>query len=398
MTLPTTPIVQINLSSGAGFGNAFILGTSRLGQAVLSTSADNIVDVTASVVSISTRKERNLLQDKYLSGTATVRIIDPNGDWNPLNTASPYYGLLQPLRRIKVEAEWQGTEHDIFYGYITEYRYTYPQSQETGYVDFICSDGFRLLFNSNVTTVTGQTAGQDTGTRIDKILNTISWPTSLRSIQTGQTTCQADPGTSRSAQDAIHTAEFTEQGAFYFDKSGVATFKNRNFVYNAASGIPTIFSNATGSSDITYANIKFALDDKTIVNKALITRIGGTQQVYSDATSIGQYFLRAISADNLLMQTDANALSLATAYVTARKDTTLRIDSITLDLTTPNYDDGVTAALDIDYFDVMEITNQGQEGVTVTKTLQCQGIAHDITQKSWKTTFTTQEPLLDTNY
>jgi NAD/NADP transhydrogenase alpha subunit len=31
---------------------------------------------------------------------------------------------------------------------------------------------------------------------------------------------------------AIQTAEFTEQGAFYIDKSGNAIFKNRQFVYD----------------------------------------------------------------------------------------------------------------------------------------------------------------------
>ncbi len=57
----------------------------------------------------------------------------------------------------------------------------------------------------------------------------------------------------------------------------------------------------------------------------------------------------------MLMQTDANALALATAYVTTRKDTTIRIESITLDLVTLGYGAGIEAALDLDYFDTMEI-------------------------------------------
>ena len=100
----------------------------------------------------------------------------------------------------------------------------------------------------------------------------------------------------------------------------------------------------------------------------------------------------------MLMQTDANALALATAYVTTRKDTTIRIDAITLDLVTLGYTAGIQAALSLDYFDTMQITNEGQGTSTIIKTLQCQGIAHDITPNSWITTFTTQEPLLDVNY
>jgi hypothetical protein len=398
MALPATPIVRINLTGGASFGDPFVLGTSRLGFAEFASGSTLIVDVSNQVSKIDTRKERNLFQDKYLSGTATVRIIDENGDWNPQNTSSPYYPNLVPLRSIQISANYSSTNYPIFKGYITEYLYTYPKDQEIGYVDLICSDGFKLLFNSNVTTVTGQAAGQDTGTRIDKILDTVGWPVSQRSIQTGNTTCVADPGTTRTGLTAVQTAEFTEQGAFYVDKAGNAVFKNRQFVYDAQAATPTEFSNATGSTDINYAGIVFAHDDKTIVNQATVTRIGGTAQTFSDATSVSQYFLHSITADQMLMQTDANALALATAYVTTRKDTTIRIESITLDLVTLGYGAGITAALDLDYFDTMEITNVNVSGTTIVKKLQCQGISHSITPNTWVTVLTTQEPLLDVMY
>lgn len=398
MALPATPIVKINLTQGASFGNVFILGTSQLGFAELAPVIPTIVDVSSSVLKISTRRERNLLQDKYLSATAVVRVNDPTGNWNPQNTSSIYYPNVQPLRKIQIQANYSGTLYSIFSGYITEYKYTYPTSQETGFVDFICYDAFRLLYNSNVTTITGATAGQDTGTRINKILDMVTFPNSQRSIQTGNTTCQADPGGTRTVLQAIQTAEFTEQGAFYIDKAGNAIFKNRQFVYDAQSVTPTKFSNVTGSPDINYAGIQFALDDKTIVNSCTVTRIGGTAQTYSDATSIAQYFTRSVTAPDMLMQTDANALSLATAYVTTRKDTSIRIDSITLDLVTLGYGAGVTAALSLDYFNTMQITNEGQANSTIVKTLQCQGIAHDITPNTWTTTISTQEPLLDVMY
>jgi len=397
MALPATPIVKINLSTGASFGPAFILGTSQLGFAEFASAVPNIVDVSSSVLKIDTRKERNLLQDKYTAGQATVRIVDPTGAWNPQNTSSPYYPNLVPLRQITIQATYSSTTYSIFAGYITEYKYTYPKDQDTGFVDLICFDAFRLMYNSVITTVTGQAAGQDTGTRTAKILDTIGWSGSQRSLDTGNTTCQADPGTTRNALQALQTVEFTEQGAFYIDKSGNAIFKNRTYVYNAQSASPVKFNN-NGTTDINYSGITFAHDDKTIVNSCSVTRIGGTTQTYTDATSAATYFNHGITAPDMLMQTDANALSLATAYVTTRKDTTIRIDSITLDLVTLSYTAGVQAALDLDYFDTMEITNYQQGATTIIKTLQCQGIAHSITPNTWITTFVTQEALLDVNY
>jgi hypothetical protein len=395
MALPATISVKINLSGGASFGNPFILGTSQLGFAELASSIPVIVDVSTSTLNISTRRGRNIIQDNYESGTATIRINDPDGDWNPQNTSSPYYGLLQPLRKIQASAIYGATTYGLFGGYITEYRYTYPTGQETGYVTFICYDAFRLMYNSNVTTVTGGTAGQTTAQRVQSILTMIAWPPAFTSIGTGATTCVVDPGTTRTVLEAIQTAEFTEQGAFYIDENGVATFKGRQFVYDAQAASPTVF-NQTGG--ISYAGITFALDDKTIVNKATVTRIGGTAQTYSDATSIAQYFTRSITATDMLMQTDPVALSLATAYVDSRKETSIRIETITLDLMTPSYSAGITAALSLDFFNTVEITNEQPGGSTIQKKLQVQGIAHNITPNTWTTTIATQEPLLDVMY
>jgi hypothetical protein len=396
MALPATLSVKINLSGGASFGNPFILGTSQLGFAELASAIPVIVDVSTQTLNISTRRGRNLLQDKYESGSATIRIVDPNGDFNPQNTASPYFGLLQPLRKIQASAIYSGVTYGLFGGYITEFRYTYPTGQETGYCTFICNDAFRLMYNSGITTVTGGTAGQTTAQRVQSILTMIAWPPAFTSIGTGATTCIADPGTTRTVLDAIHTVEFTEQGAFYIDANGVATFKGRQFVYDAQAASPTIF-NQTGTG-INYAGITFALDDKTIVNKATVTRTGGTAQTYSDATSIAQYFTRSITATDMLMQTDANALALATAYVDTRKETSIRIETITLDLVTPSYTAGVTAALSLDFFDTVDITNEQPGGSTIQKKLQVQGIAHNITPNTWTTTIATQEALLDVMY
>jgi hypothetical protein len=95
------------------------------------------------------------------------------------------------------------------------------------------------------------------------------------------------------------------------------------------------------------------------------------------------------------METDAVALDYAQAYVASRAETSIRCDAIVLDLYTPNYDTGVVAALDLDFFDPITVLTTQPGGSTIEKTLQIFGVRMNITPNSWKTTFTTLEPVID---
>ena len=392
MSYPVVVGVTFDFSSGAVFGYPFTLGDPAhgvLGVDVLGENAADIVDISSQVGNISIRRGYNLLQDQFQAGTATVRVYDPNGDWNPQNPASPYYGKLIPLRKIRVS----GDGIYLFSGYTIGYNYTYPKDQDIGFVDIECSDAFRLFNMANITSVTGSSAGQTTGARIDDILDTVSWPTSMRDINTGNSTVQADPATPRTSLSAIKNVEFSEQGAFYVSPSGNAVFDERSYIVSKSGQNPTTFAN--DGSGIGYKNIVFAFDDKLIINQASITRTGSTAQTSTNAASITKYFPHSINVTDLVVETDAEALNIAQTYVATRAETTIRIDALTLDLNTPSYTAGISAALNLDFFDTLAITNVAQDGTTIQKTLQCMGIQHEITPNSWMTTFTTSEPIVD---
>jgi hypothetical protein len=132
-----------------------------------------------------------------------------------------------------------------------------------------------------------------------------------------------------------------------------------------------------------------------VVNNVSATRTGGTVQTASDSASILKYFTHSLSYTNLIAETDTDTLNIARAYVASRKDTTIRIDSITLNLNTPSYTTGIAAALTLDYFSEVTISNTQPAGSIITQTLQVQGIAHSITPSTWFTTLTTEEPIID---
>lgn len=395
MTLPAEISVSFDFTSGATFGYPFTIGDAKygvLGTGTLAstTTPEPTVDLTPDVRSISIRRGRNVMRDTYETGTCIVRVLDPLSYFNPQNTSSPYYGFLTPLRKLRVSATVSGVGYFLFSGYTTNYKYTYPQNQETGYVDIECSDAFRLMQLATVTTVASATAGQDTGTRIGKILDQVSFPNSMRTLNTGDTLCLADPGTARTSLDALKNAEFSEQGAFYIDSEGTANFLNRTNVIKKYGETPIEFNQSGG---IPYTNLVFAFDDKLIINSAGMTRVGGTQQVSENAASIAKYFPHQSNQENLVAQTDADTLNIAKIYVATRQETTIRIDAMTVDLLDPAVP--TATMLNLDYFSNLKITNVQPDGSTIVKTLQAQGLAWDISPNSMKVSVTTLEPIVE---
>jgi hypothetical protein len=390
------PVINaiINFSTGPSFAQAMILDTGLLGVNALADSTAVIVDVSNQVDKIDTTRGRNAQADQFQTGQLSLRIVDQNGDFNPQNPSSPYAGLLNPMRKVQITATYSGVTYPIFSGFITGYLTTTPKNVgEVVYTTITAVDAFRLAQNAQISTVTDSGAGQLSGTRINKILDQIGWPSSMRDIDAGQTTMQADPGSPRTALEAMQTIEISEYGSLYVNANGEFVFQDRGYTTSSVTGTPVVFNdNGTG---IPYFNALWLLNDVLIYNSAQITRTGGTTQTAINQASIDKYFIHSYNQQNLLMETDAVALDYARAYVASRAETTTRCDAITLDLYTADYNAGIIAALDLDFFDPVTITTTQPGSSTLTKTLQVFGVAHSITPNSWKTQFTTLEPIID---
>jgi hypothetical protein len=402
MAVPNLTIqVSFDFSSGAQFGYPFTIGDEKYGVLGVSQLASNdvpipIVDLTDSVRQITITRGRNVIRDQYEAGTAVIRVLDPDSNFNPQNVNSIYYPYLTPLRKIRVSASYDNGLRSynafLFSGYTTEYRYFYDQAEQMGYVDIYVADAFRLFQLSQVTAVSGATAGQDTGTRIGKILDAINFPTNMRTIATGNSNCIADPGDNRTALAALKNAEFSEQGALYCDGSGTIVFKNRNTVVSSIAATPTKFAQNTALSQ-PYKNLVFAFNDQLIINQSQMTRSGGTMQFAENTASAIKYFPHGYNQTDLVIDTDANALNIARTYVATRAETTIRVDAMTIDLYDP--DVSPLAILPLDYFSNVEITNVQPDGSTIVKTLQVQGLNWNITPNSMQVTVTTLEPITD---
>jgi hypothetical protein len=373
-----------------------IIGQGIIGTNVLADSAALIVDVSNQIDALTTRRGRNAEADQFQTGTCSLRIVDQNGDFNSQNLSGPYAGLLDPMRKLQITATHNGVTYPIFSGFITSYQTITPQesNDNVSYCVISAVDAFRLAQNAQISTVSGTSAGQLSGARINNILDQIQWPLTMRDVDAGQTTVQADPGTPRTALAACQTITTSEYGSFYVDATGSFVFQDRALTSSSVAATPTVFTD-DGSGGLLYFDAQWVLNDVLVYNAANITRSGGTTQVATNNASIAKYFLHSYSQTDLLMQTDAVALDYARAYVASRAETSVRCDAIVLDLYTPDYDAGIVAALDLDFFDPITITTTQPGSTSLTKTLQIFGVAMTINPNKWRVQFVTLEPIID---
>ena len=363
-----------------------ILGTNTLGSGTLPLEITNLVS------KINIRRGRNRITSQFEAGTANVTLYDQNGDWNPTNTAGLYYPNLVPLRQIIIYATYATNDYFLFSGFITNYDTGFRQgNDELSTVTLKCVDGFKLLAGSGITTVPGSGV-QLSGARVNAILDEIDWPISLRDIDAGDSTLQADPGTDRDALEALFNVEQSEFGGIFLDGNGKINFVSRDNLI-AAPAFP-VYEFSDQGTDISYTNAIVAFDDTTLVNDVTITRLGGTAQNAFDQDSIDKFFLHSGTRSGILVQTDAVALDQAQGILATRKDPEIRIDSIELNLYDDTNPNKPLAGVDIELLDGVTVTKTTPGSSSVVQSSLVNAIHHDITKSSWMTTLYTTEPLL----
>jgi hypothetical protein len=403
MTVPVIG-VEIDFSNGASFGYPFILDDVDFGildTNILADAAADIVNITNQVMSVSTRRGRNRILSNFEAGTATVTINDPDSDFNPQNVSSPYYGKLIPLRKIRIYADTEVAGDTVrialFSGYINSFDTSFYQGvQQTSTVVLQCTDGFRLLNNVSTGTapIPGATAGQLSSARVNTILDFAGFPGSMRSIFTGDSTMQVDPGGQRNVLAAIQTVEQSEFGAFFMSRQGEAKFLSRTIVSELADATARDFSDTGAPATLTYSNVDFAFDDQLILNDVTVTRVGGTPQTAVSAESIATYFTKSGQRSDILVETDQESDDQARTLLAARKDSDIRIDSMTLNLLSAGTEFETAANLSMDIYTLINITKTMSGGSTITRELFVQGVQHDVRPGVWNMKVLTAEPII----
>ncbi len=177
------------------------------------------------------------------------------------------------------------TTHDIFYGFAEAWPATWQGAQVQGdhTVQLRAVDAFKILALAKMDIDRPQ---EPTGTRISAVLDAISWPGTMRDIDTGQSEVQAVTLTGTSVLAHIQEVAASEVGVFFIGKDGVATFQDRG--HNSLLDEDNdVWGDAATEKHYAYVNTSY--DDDTLWNDVTVTAPDLTAQHAEDVSSQAIY-------------------------------------------------------------------------------------------------------------
>lgn len=321
MTLPQI-YIDIGFTSPT-VGNVFTVGHPTLGQVgVVPIGADDVWTTIPPrcVRSWSVKRGAGMGDNPTLRfdpGTASIVLNDGDRRFDPENLLGPYVsaGVSQvlPEVRVRIRAVWNGISYPIFRGSSDDFQPTYDGNFWT-LSNLTATDASKVFAAQDRAAVTPAGAGEDSGARINRILDQTGWPAGDRVIATGDTTLQATDLSGNQLAE-LQLVQDTEGGEFYIDAEGRTVFRNRRATLEDARSATAqaVFGDGgfAATGEIPYADVLMSTPSDTLINVINVSRVGGTEQVVEDAVSKARYLPKGHTRTDLLMETDDAALQWA---------------------------------------------------------------------------------------
>jgi hypothetical protein len=376
MALPTL-IVEIAFASNPG--DSIYDGFGLYDDASDAFDAFAWTDVTSFVRSWSTQRGTQRELQRVEAGTGTITLNNRSGRFTPQNTSSPYYPNVLPFRPVRIRATWNSVTYPIFAGFVESWPATFPSGVDQ-IVTLSLVDGFKWL---SLATISSALSSQLSGARVNTVLDLVNWNSTDRAISTGLSTVPAVTPTNQSALDHLQSIEHAEGGRLFMSRDGKVTFVGRYDVLTAPD-----FGGRTwtddGSGVMSYRDIALVFDDQLIVNDARMTRIGGTQQVVTSATSQTRYGIRSLVEGDIQLSTDLEVSDFANELVGKYAEPVLRVEGLADNALGHELWAGV---LSRELRDRVLIVKHPVGSSTLSQDSYIEGISHDVPGGGeWRTT------------
>lgn len=395
MTLPQV-IIDVGFTDPTVDPNVFVIndpnrgivGIGELGPAGVWT------DITSRVRSWSVQcgdRSGDDITVRYDPGTCSIELNDPDRAFDPDNLSGPFVlagaTQVEPMRRVRIRAIWDGITYPIFSGYADDWQPTYVGTFWT-YVTLTATDALKIFAGTDRSDSTATGADETTGARINRILDSASWPAEDRSMATGDVTVQ-ETTLSGNVLAELQLVQDTELGELYVDAAGKVVFRNRYAVVDDARSNTSqaTFGDGGYPAEIPYADVKPSAG-KALANTVTAARVGGLEQVVQDTVAAARYLVQTFSRSDLVMTSDTQALDWASLVLYRAANPRPRFAQLDFLNPRPDVEDGhwpqVLGRL---FGDRITVKRRPKGGGTLTRESLIRGVTHESDGAYWRTSW-----------
>jgi len=279
-------------------------------------------EITGDVRRINIHRGRSHDLDRMEAGTATIELINLQGNYWPNNTSGLYTPNIKPGKRLNVRANYNSIDYDLYTGYCEDWtpRWLSATGGLVPVMQLTSSDLISNLSRLDLNEAVGF-AQELSGTRVGNVLDKLSANIG-RDLDAGKSTMQATGDIADlKAMEHLFTLQKSELGIIYVAGDGDVQFEDRHHrLLNHTTSL-AVFGDDLGENF--YHGMEPKFGDDYIYNDVNITRDGGDQQTATGAASQIDYGKRSLSRTGLLMIDDNVALDQAQYLLKRFKDPAL---------------------------------------------------------------------------
>ena len=354
-------------------------------------------DVSQYVRAFTINRGRSNELGQFVAGTSTISLSNTDNRFNPTQTTHYYDASagrtkIQPLKVVRIKATYDSASYTLFHGHLDVIPVQYIAQGNDSIVTFTAVDSFKIFRSQTLQSVgwslgltgfseigSSTTLGYDdsvelTSTRVTRILNSMGFPSSFRSIDTGTLNIQQQPATTN-ILTALQECETVENAQLFIAKDGKVTFRNRayKFTNTKAINVQATFDNS--GSNLPYQEVATSLDTNEVINNYTWTRNGGTQQKVADADSINRFTAKN-NTQTTKHTSDANVLSVIQQKLAETSTPQLRIDQL---IVNPRVSTSLwSSVLGLEFGDRVKVNITNPNGSVLTDEVFIESISHNV--------------------
>jgi hypothetical protein len=347
--------VELGLNLGARDPNAFLLDDAVRGvldSTEYTLGGDRFFDITDRLMSASTQRGKSQALDRIDAGNINITLDNSDRLFDPLYSAGLYFGQLIPGREVRVSCNG----YPVIYGFIDDLDIGY-QPNNRSVVSIESSDALKTITTNNLPALSP--ASELSGARVTRILDLpeVDWPSTLRSIDTGDTlltNVAITEGTQ--AVSYLQLIGTSEAGEVFISKDGKFVFKERNASPGAVDIIFTDEASVPGFTVIPFADLSVVYGSEQLYNRVVLSnnKVVPDEATAEDLASQEVYGARSYSVTGLLTESATDLQSLANFLLARFKQPQYRFESVSvvLDVLTEAQQNEV---LDLEIGDIVQV-------------------------------------------